>query len=89
MSLDLTASRVQRDTPRRPSAAPRLFAELRQRAAATTDGAVLVTIAELAAALDVEERTIRRASADLAVTGLIEVSGPADRYAPNTYRVRL
>jgi DNA-binding IclR family transcriptional regulator len=48
-----------------------------------------VTIAELAAALDVEERTIRRASADLAVTGLIEVSGPADRYAPNTYCVRL
>lgn len=89
MSLDLTASRVQRDTPRRPSAAPRLFAELRRRAAATPDGAVLVTIAELAAALDVEERTIRRARADLTVTGLIEVSGSDDRYAPNTYRVNV
>lgn len=90
MSISADLSRVQRDTPpKRPSAAPRLLEELRRRVADVPSGAVAVTRSDLAAALDVSDRTIKRARADLEATGLIEVTGQDDRYAPNIYRVLL
>ncbi|HEY2086979.1 MAG TPA: helix-turn-helix domain-containing protein [Mycobacterium sp.] len=88
MSLDVAASRVHRDTPRRlPPAALRLLAELQRRAVDTPDGAVLAPLAELAESLNVSERTIQRARGRLAGVGLIVVDGPEERYTPNTYRV--
>jgi len=89
MTLSVEASRVHLDTPIRPAAAPRLLVELRERAAAAPEGAVLATLAELAETLGVAARTVQRARRDLVATGLIEVVDGADRYAPNTYRVRL
>jgi hypothetical protein len=87
VSLDAVASRVHPDTPKRPPAALRLLAELYRRA---TPDSVTVSRAELAQSLAVSERTIQRASRALVVADLIAVTGdPNDRYAPNTYRVRL
>lgn len=87
MSISSMSSRVERDTPKRPSAAVRLLAELRSRAAHSPTRSVAVHRAELARALEVSDRTIKTATADLIGTGFVEVTGPQSRYAPNTYRV--
>ncbi len=86
MSLAVAEPCVQHGT-RRPSAAPRLLVELRERAGAEPRGAVEATVAELAAALRVSRRTVQRAAADLVATGLIDVAESPGRYTPNTYTV--
>lgn len=85
MSIDLAASRIHPDTRLRTSAALRLLRELGRRAAETPDGAVVATLAELAATLGVVERSIQRARRDLVQAGLIEVEH--GNHVPNTYRL--
>lgn len=89
MTIALDLGCPQSGTPRsprkRPSAAPRLLVELRRRAALQSDGAVVASVAELAEALDVSERTIQFATSDLAETGLIKVTAAPRKDAANTY----
>ncbi len=87
MTLPGMRSRVDCDTPKLPTAPLRLLVELRKRAQESDDGAVVAARDDLAQALGVSDRTIRRARAALTAAELIAVTGPDQRYCGNTYTV--
>jgi hypothetical protein len=93
VTLTVDLARPQSDAPptlppgRRRRAA-RLLAELDARA--DGHGEARVTVPVLAAALNVAERTVQRASLDLVAAGLLEVirpPGSPQRGVPNLYRL--
>lgn len=92
MTLPLELSCVDTDTPTPPKLPPpalRLLVELRKRSHAAGGAPVVATRADLAEALKVSDRTIRRARAELTAVGLLDVEGPDQRYCGNTYRIQI
>ena len=89
VTLPVELSRVDRDTPKLPPPALRLFVELRKRATESRSDAVVATRSDLARVLGVSDRTICRARAQLTAVGLLVVDGPNTRYVGNTYRLSI
>lgn len=88
MTISCDASRSQAATPsKRPSAAPRLLAELKTEALLGDGQTVTITLKALAERLGVSHRTVQRARGDLVACGFIAVTGPDERHAPNKYRI--
>lgn len=85
VSLSAETSRVHADTPKRASE-DRLEAELRDRETAPGHP-VQVYRADLAKALGVSDRTVRRAARRLVKAGRLDVTIRNSRYEPNVYRL--